>query len=41
MKATTEGKPPLFKFWRHWYMLVIGVLVLQIILYYWLTRSFA
>jgi hypothetical protein len=38
---TPPEKPPVFKSWKHWYVLVLGVLVLQIILYYWLTRSFA
>jgi hypothetical protein len=34
-------KPPVFKSWQHWYWLVIGVMMAQIILYYWLTRTFA
>lgn len=38
---TSSEKPPVFKSWKRWYVLVLGVLVLQIILYYWLTRSFA
>jgi hypothetical protein len=33
--------PPVFKKWSHWYWLLIGVLMLQIILYYWLTNTFA
>ncbi len=37
----TEGKPPVFKTWRHWYLLVLSVLLIQVLLYYWLTQSFA
>ncbi|WP_262896441.1 hypothetical protein [Adhaeribacter terrigena] len=34
------GKPPFFKTWRGMYLLVMGVLVLQIIVYYAITRYF-
>ncbi len=33
-------KPPLFKSWSGWYRLVLGVLFIQIILYYLLTVAF-
>lgn len=36
-----EDKPPLFTSWRSWYALVLAALVVQMILYYWLTRSFS
>jgi hypothetical protein len=36
-----KDKVPLFKNWKHWYMLVIGVLILLIVLFYWLTKTFA
>jgi hypothetical protein len=36
-----KDKIPLFKAWTHWYVLVIGVLVLLIVLFYWLTKTFA
>ncbi|WP_262899472.1 hypothetical protein [Chryseosolibacter histidini] len=39
--STSEDKPPVFASWRSWYTLVLGVLVIQMLLYYWLTRSFA
>jgi hypothetical protein len=39
-KTNLEDKPPGFKSWRGWYWLVLGVLAIQIILYYWLTNSF-
>jgi len=34
-------KPPVLKSWRHWYWLVLGVLALQIIVFYLVTVSFA
>lgn len=34
-------KVPLFKKWWHWYVLVIGFLVLLIILFYLFTKHFA
>ena len=33
--------PPVFKSWRTWYWLVLIVLLLQIILYSWITAAFA
>jgi hypothetical protein len=41
MVDKTEDRPPLFKSWKGWYILVLGVLVVQVILYYWITRVFA
>jgi hypothetical protein len=35
-----DERPPVFKSWRTWYFLVIGVLVAQIFFYFWLTASF-
>lgn len=37
----TSEKPPVFRTWKHWYLLVAGVLVLEMILFYWITRAFA
>jgi hypothetical protein len=34
-------KPPVFPSWRGWYTLVLGVLLVQIILYYLITQSFS
>lgn len=36
-----KDKSPLFKSWKHWYVLVIGFLILLILLFYWLTKTFA
>ncbi len=41
MDKTEANNPPVFKTWRHWYALLLGALVVQIILYLWLTISFA
>ena len=41
MMNDQKDKTPLFKSWTHWYVLVIGVLILLIILFYWLTKTFA
>jgi len=41
MTNTSEEKPPLFNSWRGWYVLVLGVLVVEILLFYWLTVSFS
>jgi hypothetical protein len=37
----SEDRPPVFSSWRKWYLLVLGALALQIILYFWLTQAFA
>lgn len=34
-------KPPLFKKWRSWYLLLIGTLVVLITLFYWFTQSYS
>jgi hypothetical protein len=36
-----KDKLPLFKSWIHWYVLVIGFLIVLILLFYWLTKTFA
>jgi hypothetical protein len=36
-----QEKVPVFKKWSHWYMLVIGFLILLIILFYLFTKYFA
>lgn len=38
---TDPDKPPLFKSWTGWYVLILSVLVLQIITYYVLTITYA
>ncbi len=34
-------KVPLFPTWNHWYVLIVVLLVVQIGLYYWITKSLA
>ena len=36
-----EDKVPLFKSWTHWYVLVIGFLIVLIIVFYIFTKTFA
>ncbi len=36
-----EDKPPLFKSWTSWYILVVGLLILQIILFAQLTKLYS
>jgi hypothetical protein len=37
----SSESPPVFKKWSHWYGLLLGALVVQIILYLWLTISYS
>jgi Mg2+ and Co2+ transporter CorA len=37
---TDEQKPPLFKNWSTWYWIVMGVMILQVVLFSWLTQLF-
>ena len=36
-----EGKPPFFRTWRGAYALVLGVLVVEVVLLAWWSRSFS
>jgi hypothetical protein len=36
-----KDKAPLFKTWSQWYALVIGFLIVLILFFYWLTKTFA
>jgi hypothetical protein len=36
-----EDKPPVFRCWSGWYWLVFLVMVLQVLLYLFITRSFS
>ena len=40
MQEQTE-KPPLFSRWSSWYLLVLLFLLLQIVLFSWLTNYFS
>jgi len=36
-----QEKPPVFESWNSWYVLVLGVMIVQVILFFILTRSFS
>ncbi|MGZ3956786.1 MAG: hypothetical protein ACXVBT_02815 [Flavisolibacter sp.] len=36
-----KDKPPIFKTWTSWYVLVIGFLAILILLFYLFTKTFA
>ncbi len=38
---TDPEKPPLFKSWNGWYVMILSVLVVQIVVYYLLTIRFS
>lgn len=38
--TTNQDKPPLFKSWTYWYVLVILFLVILIVLFYFFTKRF-
>lgn len=38
--TTSSEKPPLFSKWRDWYVVLIAVLIVQVILFTWLSISF-
>jgi len=35
-----EEKPPVFKYWKGWYWLLMAVLAIQVIVYLIITQSF-
>lgn len=35
-----QERPPIFKSWNYWYWIVLAVMLLQVVLYYTLTRAF-
>jgi len=41
MDQEPEEKVPLFKKWSRWYLLVAGFLLLNILLFYFLTKHFS
>lgn len=41
MHTDKKDKIPLFRSWRGWYWFVILFLVVEIIFFNWLTRSFS
>jgi hypothetical protein len=36
----SEERPPWFKHWKGMYLFVLGVLVLQIVIYYLITKAY-
>lgn len=34
-------KPPVFGSWKRWYWFILSALVVEMIIFYWITRSFA
>ncbi|MEY4929408.1 MAG: hypothetical protein RI909_132 [Bacteroidota bacterium] len=36
-----EQKPPLFKNWSSWYWIVLGVMLVQVVIFFWLTNLFS
>jgi len=41
MEPSPEERPPLFKTWKSWYLLVIGFLIFLIICFYFFTKHFS
>lgn len=41
MNPEKKEKIPLFKTWRHWYWLVLLLLVVEILFFNWITRHFS
>jgi len=41
MTEESEERPPVFHSWKGWYGVVISVLVLQLLLYFLITTTFA
>jgi hypothetical protein len=41
MNLLPDEKPPIFKSWKSWYVLVVGFLVLLIILFSFFTKHFS
>ncbi|WHZ08654.1 MAG: hypothetical protein OJF59_002408 [Cytophagales bacterium] len=36
-----DDKPPLFNSWKTWYQLVMGALIIQVIIYFLITKSYS
>jgi hypothetical protein len=41
MSEKEATKIPVFKHWKGWYLLVLAVLVIQLIIYYFISHIFA
>ena len=40
LKQQMNEQPPVFKTWTTWYWLVLGVMIIQVLLFSFLTNSF-
>lgn len=40
MTDQDEDRPPVFKSWKTWYRLVLGIFIVQVIIFYLLTSVF-
>jgi len=41
MDSSPDEKPPFFKSWVSWYLLVVGFLILLIVLFFLFTKHFS
>jgi len=41
MSDLNNEKPPVFQSWKTWYTIVLGALVIQVIIYFIITHTFA
>lgn len=41
MKDPYSERPPVFRSWKGWYVFLVAVLVVQVVIYYWLTLRFS
>lgn len=37
----SEEKPPLFHSWKTWYKLILAVMLIQVVVYFLITKSFS
>lgn len=40
MEEKEQEKPPAFRKWSHWYWLVMVMLVVEVVVFFYITRSF-
>jgi len=36
-----EEKPPIFKTWNSWYTIVLGAMIIQVLIYLFITLAFS
>jgi hypothetical protein len=37
----SEDQPPLFRSWNSWYKLVLAIMLIQVVVYFLITKSFS